>query len=645
MGAGLLLLLSGSLAFADPRLPAVISDHMVLQRGVRVPIWGWADPGETVRVGIQDARAKTRAGVDGRWKVVLPPLVVGGPFTLVVRGKSTLVVEDVLVGEVWLCAGQSNMSFPLGSADTAAVDVPKAAHETLRFFTAPRRSALEPASDTRGAWQVSTPETAREFSAVGYYFGTELQKSLDVPVGLLNASWSGTAAEEWIDRASLEADPSFRPILDRWAAVPSDETAIYRRPAALHLELDDFQLIGDAETVPLADFDDGAARTRMGGEWTFDWKSAPNVRFALTRAGDKSGWAAMLAGKIEANDLPLLHMSFQPWGLPIDLTRFRGVRFRVRGDAAFKLRLNVPSITDFDDDATPPIAAATEWTTVTVLFRDLKQSGWGVKLPLTLDVVSALTIEALAAHPATKRPPAGLFDGMIAPLAPFGIRGVVWYQGEGNTPRAYQYRRLLPALIRQWRALWGQGDFPFGIVQLAAYGPIHDEPRGSRWAELREAQLMTLAVPNTGLAVAIDQGDPHDVHPKHKVEVGRRLALWALATSYGKDVVYSGPIYDSMRVEPGKIRVHFRHADGGLVAAEGKPLRGFAVAGSDQTFHWAQAQIEGGDVVVWSDDVRKPVAVRYAWADSPDATLFNAAGLPASPFRTDDWKGKTADVR
>ncbi len=645
LAAGVLVWLTAAIADAALRLPAVLADHMVLQRDAPVPIWGWADPGERVSVRIEHARATAVADADGRWRVTLPPLVAGGPFELVVRGTRTLRVKDVLVGEVWLCAGQSNMSFPLGSTDTSVRDVPAANRPALRLFTVPQTSALQPASDTQGVWRTSTPDTAAAFSAIAYHFGIDLQEQLGVPIGLLHASWSGTAGEEWIDPAALHADSVLQPIIERWECATEDEKAIYRRPEPVRLEFDDFALVrADGTTVPLSDFDDGSTRTRLGGDWNFDWSTAPRARFALTTGRGAAGWAASITGARSAADLVLLHMIFQPWSAPMNLEEFRALHFHVRGRGAFKVRLQLPSITDFDDYASPPIAASRSWTPVTVAFRELAQAGWGRKLPRTLGAVTGITIEAVPAHAIKMRPPGGLYRGMIQPLIPYAIRGAVWYQGESNNARAYQYRRLLPALIRSWRSAWGQGHFPFGIVQLASYGAIRAEPRGSRWAELREAQLRSQAEPATGLAVAIDQGDPDDVHPKHKTEVARRLALWALGAVYGLDVVYEGPSYESMQIEGDRLRLHFRTA-GALASRDGAPLAGFAVAGADRIFHWADASIDGTDVMVESADVRRPVAARYAWADSPMCTLVNSAGLPASPFRTDDWPMKTADER
>lgn len=633
-------------AHADLRLPAIFADHMVLQRGRPLRVWGWADPGEAITVRVADARADGVTDANGRWRVTLPPLTAGGPFELRVHGKTTLRVRDVLVGEVWLCAGQSNMRFPLGATDTASADVPAAHVPRLRLFTVARRTALVPVDDVRGAWHPTTPETARDFSAVAYYFGRELATTLDVPIGLVHASWSGTAGEEWLDRASLERDPSFAPILDRWHQTTEIEQAIFRRPAPVRIELDDFRLLGvGGASEPIATFDDGAARTFHGGGVDFDWTAAPRIAFTLVPGRERRGWAALVSGELDAPDVALLRIGFRPWDAPLDLRSFHGLRFTVRGRGAVRLRLLQPSITDWDDYATAPIRATADSLMVTIDFRDLAQAGWGRRMPLTLEAATGIAIEVLPAVRATKRPPGGLFNGMIRPLAPFGIRGAVWYQGEGNTARAYQYRALLPAIIAAWRAAWDQGDFPFGIVQLPGYGKVRAEPRGSRWAELREAQLRTLAVPHTGLAVTIDQGDPEDVHPRRKREVGRRLALWALGAVYGRDVAYAGPRPQSIQREPGRLRIGFSTDGSGLASRGATPLRGFAIAGADRAFHWAQARIEGDDVVVWSDDVAAPVAVRYGWADSPDATLVGGNGLPASPFRSDEWPGKTTDAR
>jgi len=640
------VLLAESPASAAPRLPAIVSDGMVVQRDRPVAIWGWAEPGEAIMVRVADARADTVTGSDGRWRVRLPPLAAGGPFTLMVRGTTTVTVKDVLVGDVWLCAGQSNMTFPLGATDTAAADVAAASHPELRLFTVARASSLTASADTHGRWQASTPETARAFSAVAYYFGVELQRHLDVPIGVVQASWSGSAGEEWLDDAALDADPILRPIADRWRVVSEAEREIYRTPERIELTFDDVTLVApDGTTVAVADFDDGRQRTHFGGTWAFDWTTAPDARFELARLFGEAGWAAAVTGTRGIADLVLLRMAFRPWAAPFDATGFRALRFRVRGRTPFRVRVLQSSITDFDDYASAPIHPAAEWRIVTIPFDELAQAGWGRRHALSREAVSGIGMEVLPAVETPRRPPAGIFHGMILPIAPYAIRGVLWYQGESNNGRAYQYRRLLPALIRSWRAAWQDDALPFAIVQLPAYGKTRMEPRGSRWAELRDAQLSALALPYTGLVVTLDQGDPDDVHPKRKVEVARRAARWAQAVVYDHDVVPMGPRYDSSYIDGGRMRVHFRPSVAALATRDGGTPRGFAVAGADRVFAWADARIDGDTVVVWSDAVPHPVAVRYAWADSPDATLIDDTGLPASPFRSDRWPGKTDDER
>ena len=325
----------------------------------------------------------------------------------------------------------------------------------------------------------------------------------------------------------------------------------------------------------------------------------------------------------------------------MDLSIYAGIRFWVRGNGSFRFHSLQPTITDWDDYGTQLLHASADWVPVTIWFRDLRQEGWGVVGDFTPSAITGFSIENVPAAGFSHRPASGLYRGMIAPLLPFPFRGVIWYQGESNALQARQYRRLLPALIESWRAALHQEQTQFFIVQLPNHGAIPSQPAESAWAELREAQLLTLnRLPATGLAVTIDVGDPKDVHPHRKAEVGQRLALWALGAAYKQPIVYSGPLYQSMAVEGSKIRVRFSHTGSGLEAIGGA-LRGFAVAGADRKFHWASAVIDGDSVLVSSPEVAAPVAVRYAWADSPECNLFNVEGLPASPFRTDDWPGIT----
>jgi len=505
--AVVLLLTGAGTVFADIKLPAIIGDNMVLQQGEKVAIWGWADPGEEVTVDVSWHSMKwaVTADKDGKWSFKMTSPKVGGPYEMTLTGKNSITIKNILVGEVWVASGQSNMQFAVRQGNNAEQEIAEANYPKIRLFYVTRKVADEPQSDCEGSWVECNPETVPGFSAVAYFFGRDLHKELDVPVGLIHTSWGGTPAESWTRREVLEAMPECAPILKRYA----DAVANY--PKAM-----------EEYKKKLAEWKEAAAKAKADG---------------------------------------------------INPPRRPGAPF-----------------------------------------------GPG--------------------HPHS---PSGLYNAMIAPLIPYGIAGAIWYQGESNAGRAYQYRTLFPAMIKNWRDDWDLGQFPFLFVQLANFMKTKPEPADSAWAELREAQLMTLSLPNTGMAVIIDIGEADDIHPKNKQDVGKRLALWALAKTYGKKLVYSGPIYKSMKVDDGKVILSFDHIGSGLVAKGGEELKGFAIAGADKKFVWADAKIEGDTVVVSSDKVAEPVAVRYAWADNPVCNLYNAEELPASPFRTDDWPGVTAE--
>ena len=623
---------------------------MVLQRGTNISVWGWADPEEHIAVTLGTNTRGTVASADGHWNVSLPAMHEGGPFTLTVRGKKTLLVKDVLLGEVWIASGQSNMTYALSGAAGAAEEIPVARYPQMRFFTVPKKIALAPQQDTlAAAWEICTPDTAKIFSAVAYFFGRDLHKSLGVPVGIILSSWPGTAAEEWTDPDSLRREVSLRPVVQRWEAEPAGVKAFAGEPAEISLEFDDFELLpaaGSAGTPKLfSNFDDGASRTETGGAWTYNWRDALGTTFELAAPGrEGAGYAARVAGKLDGASSSSLQASFKSDGSPADLSSFLGIRFWVRGNGAFQFQMLQPTISDWDNYSAEMIRATPEWEQITIWFKDLQQAGWGVSEPFTANALTGFVLNIIVPIENANRPPSGLYEGMIAPLEKYRIRGAVWYQGEGNTWRAEQYRTLLPSLIQGWRKGFDEPDFPFLIVQLPNLG-TSPELGDSIWAELRDAQLWTAkTVPNTGLAVTIDVGDPKNLHPPRKAEIGDRLALWALGTTYERKIVYSGPIYDSMRTSGNEVRIRFRYAGDGL-EARGDVLKGFSIAGADKKFHWANARIEGGEVVVSSKEVSAPAAVRYAWANSPDCNLYNKNGLPASPFRTDDWPGASAGKR
>jgi sialate O-acetylesterase len=633
--------------YAEPVLPHLFSDHMVLQRDADIRVWGWADPGEEISISLGGHTKATSADGQRHWKIDLPAMPAGGPFVLHVQGKKTVEFKDVMIGEVWVASGQSNMTYALSGATGAAEEIPKADYEEIRFFTVPQKISLTPETDISPAeWVVCSPESAKTFSAVSYFYARDVYRALGVPVGIILSARPGTAGEEWTDPEALRREPALQSILKAWDDSPASVKSFAARPMDFSLEFDDFELLPQPRdgSLParISDFDDGTSRTSTGGEWTYSWKDSPRAAFELVAPGrGNKGYAARVSGTLDEVSSSRLQANFHADLSAADMSQFSGIRFWVRGNGQFQLEILQPTISDWDNYAAEIIHATPEWKQITISFKGLKQAGWGVSKPLTLQTLTGFQLVNMTSAGDPERPPSGLFQGMIAPLQEYRIRGALWYQGEGNTWRAYQYRKLLPAMIAGWRKGWGEGDFPFLIVQLANHGSS-PELGDSIWAELREAQFLTArAMPNTGLAVSIDVGDPKNLHPPRKEEVGHRLALWALGTTYGEKLVYSGPLYDSMKTAGESVQIHFLQVGSGL-DSRGGPLKGFAIAGTDHIFHWAEARIEGDTVIVSSPEVKAPVAVRYAWAGSPDCNLYNKEGLPASPFRTDDWPGQSA---
>jgi sialate O-acetylesterase len=480
---------------AEPKLPTIFGDHMVLQAGMKLPVWGWAKPGEAITVTAGVSTAKTVTAADGTWRVTLDPLAASDqPIELTVEGASKITLRDVLVGEVWLASGQSNMEFQLGPAKVAPgrahnmeEEIPKADHPQLRLFIVKKKIAFDPTPDCEGKWELCTPKTASDFSAVAYFFGRDLHQSHKVPVGMIGSYWGATPAQAWTSLEVLKSHP--------------------------------------------------------------------------------------------------------------------------------------------------------ETTEHATAFEQLKAT-------------PAPRRKKYDQHLATS-----LYNGMIAPIIPFAMRGVIWYQGEGNAANPVEYQTLFPAMIADWRVRWGQGDFPFLWVQLANFRARPTEPPQTTdgWPGLREAQAMTLKLPNTAQAVAIDIGDANDIHPRDKSDVAHRLLLAARRVAYGEDLVYAGPTYESHQVDGNKVRIKFKHVVARLTiaaapstrpsvppAAPANSLQGFAIAGEDKNFVWADATIDGDHVVVSSPRVSHPVAVRYGWANNPDVNLYNREGLPAVPFRTDGWVRETA---
>lgn len=634
---------------AEVRLPALISDSMVVQRDSDVRVWGWADPGEGVAVTMAGATARAAAGADGAWAVHIGPFKAGGPHRMTIAGKNEITVENVLVGEVWIASGQSNMEWPLRDAERGAEEIARANHPSLRLFTVSKATSMEPGEDVHGSWAECVPETAGAFSAVAYFFGRELSKSLDVPVGLIHSSWGGTPAEAWTSPDALAAHEELQPMLE-WLHPPGEsldeeirrhEAAVaawekenvlqdtgnagleqgFAAPDTRDADWESMQLPQPWETAGLAI--DGAVWFRRAVDLPSAW-AGKDLRLALGPIDDFdttyfNGAPVGATGAETVNAWTQPRAYDVPAALVHDGRNIIAVRvFDHAGDGGFT---GVPDDMALSLGDQPPLPLAGDWRYRVERTAEERQVDWGSRPPAPFG----------AGNPST---PTSLYHAMLAPLTPYAIRGAIWYQGEANAGRAEEYRVLFPAMIRDWRRAWGQGNFPFLFVQLANFMARRDDPGESDWAELREAQMLTLSEPACGMAVIIDIGNADDIHPRNKHDVGHRLALWALATTYGQPVEYSGPLYQAHAVEGSTVRVRFAHG-AGLRSSDGGPLKGFAVAGPDGPFVWATAEIDGDSVMVSSDAVPSPAAVRYAWADNPEANLANEAGLPASPFRTD----------
>jgi sialate O-acetylesterase len=626
-------------AFAQVRLPRLISDGMVLQRDTSVKIWGWADKGENVTITFNGKTYSAAADPNGKWMVTLSPSKAGGPYDMDVKGDNLITLKNILIGDVWVCSGQSNMELTMERVkDKYPDEIVNSDNFSIRQFEVPDKYNFNtPQEDLEsGAWESANPETIFKFTAIGYFFAKELYQKYHAPIGLINASLGGSPAQSWMSEDALKAFPEDLATLQK-----------YKDPAYIRQVEDKDKAAQDAWYGRLNQTDKGLA---PGEKPWFD----PNC--------DASQWPTMNVPGYWA-DGPLGPVNGVVW-----FRKDINVPASMAGKPA---RLWLGRIVDHDEtyfngkkvgeityewpprkyDIPVELLKEGKNTIVVRVINQRARGGFVLDKPYELigagekiDLkgpwqykLGAVTEEA-PSKTFIQWQPVGLYNGEIAPLANYSIKGVIWYQGESNAGRNPSiYNKLFSTLIADWRQRWGLGDFPFLYVQLTSFMAPCDQPCESGWAELREAQLKTLSVPNTAMVVTTDIGEWCDIHPLNKEDVGKRLALAARNLAYGeKDVVYSGPIYKSFTTDGNKITLTFTDVDGGLVARGGE-LKYFAIAGADKKFVWAKAKIEGDKIIVWSDSVPNPAAVRYAWADNPDgANLYNKAGLPASPFRTDN---------
>lgn len=618
------------------RTAGIFGDNMILQRNTNTAIWGWDQPDQEIVVEINGKTATTTVSEDGEWMVCLPALKAGGTYTMEIRGSTVISFENILVGDVWLASGQSNMEWTLGSgvvnrdAEISAADFPE-----IRQIRVPRALGYTPKNNIESAeWQVCSPETAPGFSAVAYFFAKDLYEKYRIPIGIINSSWGGTAAEAWTSREMLKTLPDFRGRLlldeasaENWEAflVENENNEALKYEILYHSEN------GIKAGVINRNYNDKNWPETNVPAWKERLAGVIYLRKSVNIPGNIAGKELELhLGRVNQRDETYFNGEKVGGLHGVDIREYKVEGKLVRaGKNVIAIRLTEPwaNYPNMYGPAEVMVIKSTtgEWS-------ESLAGSWKYKQGLEPEV------------PVIKRYQdslASIYNGMIAPIIPYSLTGAVWYQGESNAGRAYQYRDLFKALITDWRVRWDAGYFPFLFVQLANYTKAQAEPGPSDWAELREAQLMALDLPNTGMAVTIDIGEAEDIHPKNKQDVGKRLALAAGKLVYREeDLVYSGPVYQSMKIKGDRIILSFDHVGGGLVTA-GEDLSGFSIAGDDMKFHWAKARITGDQVEVWNEEVKKPVAVRYAWANNPKCNLYNKEGLPATSFRTDDWQGIT----
>ncbi|HSZ33511.1 MAG TPA: sialate O-acetylesterase [Puia sp.] len=632
---------------AQIRLPGIFGDHMVLQRSQPLPVWGWSSPGEKISITFNHQNKETVADKNGRWHLILDAEPAGGPFEFIVEGTSKIILHDVLVGEVWICSGQSNMEFMLKSARNADDEIKNADYQKIRQIKIPLTISSSQKEDiSPEQWITCSSQTAGDFTAVGYFFARELFKRLQVPIGLINSTWGGTMVEAWTSNAALMKSPEFKNAITAISEKDVDSIVKERRERLEKQIMLIQKNIKDTIQEPDWKNPDYNSSNWPGISVTQNWE---NQRMGLTDLDgivwyrkevvlDKNSVSqpfTLSLGKIDDNDDTYVN------GIWVGSTKnwSMGRVYQVP-IGIFKPGKNIIAVRvedtggggGFYGDSTSVYLKSDSG------FVSMKD-GWNFR-------IAKISKSTTGIGPNDY--PGFLFNAMINPLIPYAIRGVIWYQGEANAGRAYQYRTAFPLMIKDWRQRWQEGDFPFYYVQLASFNAENgDSEHGSTWAELREAQTKTLSLPATGMSVTVDIGESNDIHPKNKQDVGLRLSAIALSNVYGQLMEYSGPVYNSMVIQGSKIVLNFDHAKNGfLVKDKYGYIKGFEIAGADHHFHFAKAFLEDKRVVVYASEISDPQSVRYAWADDAgDANLYNQEGFPAVPFRTDKWKGITDDVK
>lgn len=624
-------------------LNPLFTENMVVQQKQTIPVWGKGEPGGEVRVSFREELRKTIVDGNGNWRVNLSPVNAGGPFVMTISGEETISIPNVMVGEVWICAGQSNMEYALSGlekTDTSRMYTDTCKLLNIRLLTVDKVMSTHPYEDFYSeGWKISSPETRHEFSAVAYFFARHLDKRLDVPIGLIETAWGGTPVETWISSPTMNRLQDISDSLKAEQGI-SDEA---KAELAAAKNLNDWPDKMEQVLKGSGTFDQGFQNPEFStAEWQTMklpgfWENAGVLTDGLVwfcrdidvPASWENRELVLNLGKI--NDFDIAWFNGEKVGRGTDVSEFRVYRIPA---SSVKRGNNRIAVLVLDRGNFGGLYGPAKKMNLSTENEAIALDGnWKYFVnPVQPEVTK---------FPKKINNNSEAFNGMINPLLPYGIRGVIWYQGEANVDWACQYREHFSSMITDWRRVWGQGDFPFLFVQLPNFMEAKPFPSEDAWAELREAQSMALGLPYTGMAVTIDIGEANDIHPANKQEVGRRLALQALANVYRQDIPFSGPQFKSMKTDGDSIRIQFAHTLGGLKAKGDGPLLGFAVAGTDKKFAWASARIEGDEVIAWNPQITRPVAARYAWASNPVCNLVNTAGLPASPFRTDQWEGIT----
>ncbi|SFF02058.1 sialate O-acetylesterase [Thermoflexibacter ruber] len=642
----LLLFWSDNQSFAKIIMPKIFADGMVLQRDIPVPIWGWADANEKITVTFLGKRYTTKADNNGKWTLKLAEMKAGGAFEMTIQGKEkeAITIKNIMIGEVWIASGQSNMEWKIDWLPYKNTEPSLANFSQIRMFTVPRELSAKPEKDiTGGTWQEAVGNNVKDFSAVAYFFAKELYKHYKIPIGIINTSWGGTIAETWISAGAAKQIPDFKAVVEDLERTPDAIEKAKREAEEARKRFEEMVNVKEIGLVEKWWQNDLNTSDWKEMKLPTLWESAglPNLdgvvwfRKEIEIPEKYLGKDLVLSlGAVDDSDETYFN------GEKIGQTMQKYAEARVYKIPANKLKngKNTLTIRVIDTGGGGGIYGKSEEMFVGLgTERIVELAGnWKYKVGLGENI-------SLPQSFGPNSRPTLLYNAMIYPLVPYAIRGAIWYQGESNAGRAYQYRTVFPALIQDWRNQWKQGDFPFLFVQLANFMKFEDEPKESDWAELREAQTMTLSLPNTGMAVITDIGEANDIHPKNKHDVGKRLALAAKKVAYKEDIIYSSPMYESMQVNGNKIVISFKNIGSGLMVKDRYGyIKGFAIAGEDKKFYWAKAYFDGNKVIVENESINKPVAVRYAWANNPeDANLFSKEGLPVCPFRTDDWQGIT----